>query len=178
MITKSQLIKTYGKKAILEIAEYLDISVQEGTHTYGVIDLITQDIEDNGIPEPDDAMTDAFIEWMCDLGYYGEDSDGYLVVLNPVDEDAPDVPTPTSPKRAAEEEVDEKYKLSQCWGKARPEDPSCKKCDVLHACYIKRMEDRAERSCFGKLYDAEDADCHICIEGPDCEKLLNSDQKE
>jgi hypothetical protein len=177
MITKSQLIKAHGKKALLEIADYLEIQVQEGTHAYAVIDLITQDIEDNGIPEPDEEMSDSFIEFMCDLGYYGEDSDGYLVVLNPTDEDVPDVPEPTSPKRAAEEEVDEKFKISQCWGKCRPDDPSCKKCAALHACYIKRMDDRAKRPCFGKLFDAEDADCHICIEGPDCEKLMKETSK-
>jgi hypothetical protein len=152
-MTKSELVKRFGKRRLLDIAEELEIDgVEDSLHVYKVIGAIDSDLEENGIPDWE--ISEELFDYLVAKGYITDDGE----VIDYPDDDAEPEP----------EEVKLPEKLPGCWGQAESEDPSCKKCPIRVPCTRMRTESRPV--CYGALYDESHPDCKGCMEWKECKE--------
>jgi len=139
-----------SKQDVLTVAKELGLKVQAADRTAVVIELILDDIEENGVPETED-MSDIMKR--------------LFIVAKVIDEKGELLP-PEEDK----ESVVEVEKLPECFGMADEFDPACKKCKVLQKCKVERQNNVPP--CFGKLFEVNANECSICIENVRCRKVL------
>lgn len=161
---RSEIVKRFGKKTLLEVAEKLEIDLPESTHVFKVIGAIQQDIEENGVPESDDEIvSDEMYDLMVAMGYYTEDGD--IADLEEGGDEEPEDEEVGGKPCACEEQ--------QCWGSGDPEyDPACKACECSAVCWEERLNRRRSRKCFGTMYDPQNKDCSGCDEWRYCESAM------
>lgn len=171
MVSKSEIVKRFGKKALLEAADEMEIDgVDDSTHVYKVIDAIHANIKELGVVEPDDASDELF-DLMVAMGYYTEG--GEIVAYVPEEVKGGDKEPEDSEDEPAEAKLPDE--LPKCWGLADPEyDPACKACECSAACWEERMRRRRNRACFGELYDPKNEDCMQCEEWRYCESAMSA----
>ena len=156
-MSNSEIVKRFGKFRLLDIAQELEIDVNEATHSLGVAQSIIDSLEGDGIP---DEMSDDLFDLCVAQGYI--DEEGNLLVEE--DDAEPDEPE-------ADDEPED-GKEPTCWTMkvGEPGDPACKQCKFLKNCFARRQENRP--ACFGKLYDPNNEDCKICIEWKYCKSVV------
>lgn len=148
-----KIARERGKQLLLTLADELEMDISASMHVYDVVRHLQHDLAQQGIPEPDEVSDDLF--WlMVDLGFI-DDAGNMLEDATP---EPAEVPEP----------VELPDELPGCWATADKSDPSCKRCKLLDACYAQRMAARELLACFGRLYDADDSACSICLEWRDC----------
>ena len=139
----------FVKSEILMVAKELGLKkVSAELNTKAIIELILNDIDENGVPEPKDS-SDMMIEFLTSAEIL--DSDGNII--NEVESEP-------------EQEDILPDKLPECFGFVDLRDPASKICSVQSHCMKRRTSNRPP--CFGLLFDKNDANCQECLEALAC----------
>jgi hypothetical protein len=149
-----EIYSVISKKEVLTVARELGLEVESSDRTQVVIELILDDLNENGVPENDDMS---------------EEMKKFLITAKIIDKDGELISEEQTKEEDAKEEEEEE-KLPECFGMADEYDPACKKCKVLQKCK-KQREDNTP-PCFGKLFEQGANECSICIENVRCRKVL------
>ncbi len=145
----------FSKKELIDVARELEISVAGNETTRSLASIILKDLDENGIPENLDEISDGLFELLVTADFIDEDGN---VVESSEDETA--VPQ--------DDIVEMEIPDWICFSYADPRDPACNKCKLYNPCWQKRLTVRPE--CYGKRYSANEPECQVCIEAPYCKK--------
>lgn len=148
------IIDEYSIDELLQIASELGLkkpTTKKGLSVRLVGGTILGDLQDNGVPDPDDraACSDLMYDFLVNTGFVEEEED-----------------------EQSEEIVEEPIKKPECFSLADDRDPSCRKCKVLEMCKVKRIQSRPK--CFGVLWDPNEVECKVCIEFNFCKQALEA----
>lgn len=159
------LMKQYTKEEVLGLCGELSLTVSDNTKFSDVVQLLTEDLDREGIPESDDCS-----ELMSDFLYVADyvDEDGNIVELDVIEEEEEE--DAREPK-IVPEAVKADEKLPECFGFHDERDPACRKCKVKITCETERVKTRP--SCFGELYHKNNIQCKQCIERTFCKEVMN-----
>jgi len=162
--TYSEISRKFGKKKLLLVAADLEIGVDPSKRINEVIDILLDDIDENGVPDVslDD---DTLFGFLLFLQYIDEDG-------NLIDDDAVDDPEEED-DTADEDPVQEPPIERACFGYSEPDYvPACAACQVNDACARKRDEIVAGMYCFGRLYDSGHEQCSNCTLWRICKETM------
>lgn len=166
-MTKSELIKRFGKARLLDVAKELMLPITASTHSWKIIDAITNDLDENGVPAEEDLSDDLF-DFLVAISYINEEG----AIIEDIEEE---------PYEEDEQEGDDSVvlpsKLPKCWGQGDEGNPACKKCPILERCWNKRLKERKTRVCFGLVYDKESEDCKLCVEWKYCGPIASAKKR-
>jgi hypothetical protein len=149
------------------MCEDLDLDVDHGTSSKKLVTMLIDDIEENGIPDPDDCSPE-LEDFLYRAGFTDEHGDPLDEYYEDEFEDFQE-----DEEYEDEEESEEPVEvevLPQCFSFHSEKDPACRKCKVIEACKVKRLEILPE--CFGKAFDKNDDNCKVCIENIHCRELI------
>jgi len=151
------LHKEFRKSELFDIADELDLDVEEGLRSLELSDLLVEDIETNGVPEPEEC-SDLMFEFLVVAGFVDEDGE----IIEYVEE---------------EEETEEiNYEeMPECFSLADDRDPACNRCKVFEICMKERIANRPK--CFGRLYSPNAEECKNCLEALYCKPITEQKEK-
>jgi len=158
-----ELSRMFKKSELHEIASELELVISLGTKAVGIVAAICGDIEENGVPEYDDA-SDLMCEFLESAEY--TDEDGNLIADGQKEE----------PEEVISEKETSIEKMPPCFAFADDRDPACGKCSVFTECMNVRISTRPE--CFGLLPDERNEDCRACLELSLCLIQFQKTKKE
>lgn len=138
------LYSQFSKKELHEVASELEISIDGSETTRVLARKILGDINENGVPENLEEISDTLFELLVAAEFI--DEDGNIIEEAPSGEETATAIIP------ADEIPDWK-----CFSYADPRDPACNKCKLYEPCWKRRVEIRP--SCFGKFYAENDPEC-------------------
>ena len=145
----------FKKQELQDVARELEISIKGSENTRALSAIILKDLEENGIPEDIQSVSDTMFELLIAAEYIDEDGklledEEALPEEDPVDVVAQDIPDWI------------------CFSYADPRDPACNKCRLYDTCWARRIELRTAMECFGKDYHAGEPECQECLEATYC----------
>lgn len=152
--------KEFTKREIVKIVRELGMKPDRSIRSAQLITTITDDLLENGIPEPQD-MSDELFEFLLTIEWINDDGDIIYEEEGGADEEDKEPVVDL-------DEVD----LPACFGFADSRDPACKRCKVFDLCMKERLSVRPE--CFGLLFDENHPECQACLEANFCR--VESDQ--
>lgn len=151
--------KEFSKPEIVKICEELDIVVEPDDTKKVLVDVILEDLDENGVPE-DDEMSELL--WQFVDYVYDDEED-----------EEPEEIEETSEETPNRIELDVLAIDHHCFRFYEKRDPACGKCPIATVCEEERIRVRTEElECFGKLYSASDEDCKNCLEAGPCRKIV------
>ena len=163
--TASDVARRFGKRELLQFCEELEMEVDASTHVYGLVEMLTEDMNENGVPVLED-VSERFAEYLVYMQYYT--GTGEFVA------------TPRE-KFQVEDTIEEKVEedlpeeLPECFGWGEPEwNGNCKRCPIQEACVRERDRLTAEMPCFG-TYDETDEACQECTIWRVCKQKQNGE---
>ena len=163
--TESEVAREFGKQEVLAVCRELEIEVDDGEHVYALVDLIWKDLDESGVPVPED-VSDLLWQFLDFCGYY--DEQGNIV------EDSVDQERDPADKIA---ELLEDREEPGCLGWGEPEyNPNCKRCPLKEICVQMRERNMAEMSCAYVLYDPENEECKKCSVWRSCKDGMEARQ--
>lgn len=171
MVDLKEIQTQFTKDELLQVARELGIVVDISVMYRNILNTVINDLEENGIPEPDDC-SELMLEFLYVLDYIDEEGEPILEVY--VEEEEWE-------DGEEEESVDEEYDIEQikkevhCFSYADSLDPSCNRCKVFDLCMKAREELRPD--CFG-TYSDTDPDCAACLEMSLCKQITKERIKE
>lgn len=155
----SDLRNIYGKfkkYELQEVAQELDISISGTETTRKLASIVLQDLEENGIPEELESISDTLYE--------------LLRVAEFIDEDGNVIEYEEQFEEVVQEESSQDIPDWICFSYADLRDPACNRCKLYTRCWDRRLQLRPD--CFGKGFNADDPECSVCIEAPYCKKEM------
>lgn len=161
-MTDKTLMREFSKADLLKLTQELGIEADYNTGLVLLLELITDDLEENGIPEKDECSTLL---------------DDFLYKAKFVSEDGELLEKDESVKEVVEivEEDDKVDVYPQCWSMADIRAPECKRCILYSQCNEQRVTLRPP--CYGKQFEAKDEECQRCIENSYCRAVLEKEVK-
>lgn len=161
-VTAKDIYTQFSKQELLAMTVELGVDGKPHMSTRDLSGLLLKDLDENGIPEDLDAISDKLYELLFVAEYIDEDGN----VLE--GEEA-------EPEKEPVEQVTKVDEIPNwiCFSYADPRDPACQKCRLYDRCWEARLGKRPE--CFGKLYDSAHPECQKCIEAVYCSKLLKGE---
>jgi len=154
MLTDLECVKVFTKEDILSVAKELEIAVDISIPYSKVFNLVVNDLQDKGVPEIDDSVSDLLGSFLVTVGFI--DEYGNLIEEDIIGKEENEIPKPP------------------CWSFYSEYDPSCQGCGVKVMCGKARIMNRPE--CFGR-YDNGDDNCQQCLELVECKKYQKSKSK-
>jgi len=147
MVADAKTVYTqFQKRELISIVEEMGLDIQLDTRASDIVAAIYRDIDENGVPDTDDDMSDLLLEFLVAAEYVDENGNVLVEQKEDDDDDEDSVPD------------DER-------------DPSCKRCKVFNRCMKMRINARPD--CYGKLYEVRDEQCKVCLEALPCSIIVS-----
>jgi len=154
VVSVKDIYTQFNKKELLACADELGIVGETAQASAKLLsDVILKDLEENGIPENLEDISDSLFELLVAAEYIDEEGN----LLDSTEEEEKSI----VPVVVVEDIPD-----WVCFGYAEPRDPACNKCRLYDACWVRRIDKRPQ--CFGKMYAVDAQECRECGESYYC----------
>ncbi len=159
------IYKIFNKSELLEICGELELEAGR-SNTRQIVLMILNDLEETGIPSPDD-QSDSLFEFLLNINFI--DEDGTLLDRTAeVDIQDEEISVFVDYVDGEGEEIEK----PECFTRAEIRDPSCRRCVIYSQCMEARIEVRPH--CFGKEFSANADECKACFEITACREEMKN----